>query len=34
MPILQAVCAVLAGRTRAPEAVLALLSREPRREAN
>ena len=34
MPILQAVCAVLGGRTRAQEAVLALLSREPRREGN
>ena len=32
MPILEAVCAVLEGRSRAPEAVLALLSREPRRE--
>jgi glycerol-3-phosphate dehydrogenase (NAD(P)+) len=32
MPILQAVCAVLEGRSRATDAVLALLSREPRRE--
>ncbi|MFM7568830.1 MAG: NAD(P)H-dependent glycerol-3-phosphate dehydrogenase [Betaproteobacteria bacterium] len=32
MPILQAVCAVLEGHTRATDAVLALLSREPRRE--
>jgi glycerol-3-phosphate dehydrogenase (NAD(P)+) len=34
MPILQAVCGVLAGRIQAPDAVLALLSREPRREVS
>lgn len=32
MPILEAVCAVLEGRIRAPEAVLELLAREPRQE--